>query len=72
MEQELPDHQPTSAEITELMGPMSLRPLLDQDSNTPMLIVNGADDVRSGWPSKCVATVSDPDERRRLAADVRR
>ncbi len=39
------DHQPTSAEITELMHPMSLRPLLDQDRNAPMLIVNGADDV---------------------------
>ncbi len=39
------DHQPTSAEITELMHPMSLRPLLDQDSNASMLIVNGADDV---------------------------
>jgi esterase FrsA len=39
------DHQPTSAEITELMAPMSLRPLLDQNINTPMLIVNGADDV---------------------------
>ncbi|MGW1213876.1 hypothetical protein ACWD5F_30085 [Streptomyces sp. NPDC002499] len=26
----------------------SLRPLLDQDRNSPMLVVNGADDV-IGW-----------------------
>jgi esterase FrsA len=39
------DRQPTSAEIMERMSPLTLRALLDQDINTPMLIVNGADDV---------------------------
>lgn len=39
------DRSPTSAEIGELSGPLSLRPLLDQDVNTPMLVINGADDV---------------------------
>ncbi len=39
------DHQPTRSELARLMTPFSLRPLLDQGGNAPMLVVNGADDV---------------------------
>jgi esterase FrsA len=39
------DHQPTAEEEAAQFGPFSLRPLLDQDTNVPMLVVNGADDV---------------------------
>lgn len=36
---------PGPADWDTLMPPFSLRPLLDQDRNAPMLVVNGADDV---------------------------
>jgi esterase FrsA len=36
---------PEPAEFVERMSGLSLRPLLDQDTNAPMLVVNGADDV---------------------------
>ncbi len=39
------DTQPTPAQIAARMPEFSLRPLLDQDINAPMLIINGADDV---------------------------
>lgn len=39
------DRPPTSAEMGELMSTLSLRPLLDEDANAPMLVVNGTDDV---------------------------
>ena len=39
------DHEPTAEEEAAQFGPFSLRPLLDQDTNVPMLVVNGADDV---------------------------
>jgi esterase FrsA len=39
------DRPPTPEELTERMAEISLRPLLDQDSNAPMLVINGADDV---------------------------
>jgi esterase FrsA len=39
------DHRPTGSELPALMTPMSLRPLLEQDANAPMLVINGADDV---------------------------
>jgi esterase FrsA len=39
------DRAPDAGELGEMMSTLSLRPLLDQDINAPMLIVNGADDV---------------------------
>jgi esterase FrsA len=39
------DHQPTAEEEAAQFDAFSLRPLLDQDTNVPMLVVNGADDV---------------------------
>jgi esterase FrsA len=39
------DTQPTAEELAAAFAPFSLRPLLDQDTNAPMLILNGADDV---------------------------
>ena len=39
------DHQPTPDEVTTELTSFSLRPLLDQDTNAPMLVINGADDV---------------------------
>jgi esterase FrsA len=39
------DRPPTAAEIGELMGRLTLRPLLEQDTNAPMLVINGAQDV---------------------------
>ena len=39
------DRSPNARELGELKRTLSLRPLLDQDTNSPMLVVNGADDV---------------------------
>jgi esterase FrsA len=39
------DHPPTEEQLADHRAQMSLRPLLDQDDNSPMLVVNGADDV---------------------------
>jgi esterase FrsA len=39
------DHQPTPDEVTDKLAGFSLRPLLDQDTNSPMLVINGADDL---------------------------
>ena len=39
------DHRPDPTELAATLAPFSLRPLLDQDRNAPMLIINGADDV---------------------------
>jgi esterase FrsA len=39
------DHQPTPDEVTTELAGFSLRSLLDQDTNAPMLVINGADDV---------------------------
>jgi esterase FrsA len=39
------DRPPTPSELAEKIAGLSLRPLLDQDHNSPMLIINGADDV---------------------------
>ena len=39
------DRQPTAEELAAKLGPFSLRALLDQDINVPMLVINGADDV---------------------------
>jgi esterase FrsA len=39
------DHAPAPEKIEERLSAFSLRPLLDQDTNAPMLVVNGADDV---------------------------
>ena len=39
------DQPPTPDELTASMAGFSLRPLLDQDLNAPMLVINGADDV---------------------------
>lgn len=39
------DHQPTAEEQAARLAAFSLRPLLDQDTNVPMLVINGADDV---------------------------
>ncbi|WP_369368523.1 alpha/beta hydrolase family protein [Streptomyces sp. CG4] len=39
------DHQPTPEELSAKLADFSLRPLLDEDTNAPMLVVNGADDV---------------------------
>lgn len=39
------DALPADDELLEALRDFSLRPLLDQDLNAPMLVVNGADDV---------------------------
>ncbi|WP_225729231.1 MULTISPECIES: alpha/beta fold hydrolase [unclassified Nocardia] len=39
------DRTPTDDELAERFSSFSLRPMLDQDRNAPMLVVNGADDV---------------------------
>ena len=39
------DHRPSPAELNARLRTFSLRPLLDQDTNAPMLVLNGADDV---------------------------
>lgn len=39
------DDEPTADELSAVLAPFSLRPLLDQDRNAPMLVINGADDV---------------------------
>ena len=39
------DQHPSAEELAATFGAFSLRPLLDQDTNTSMLVVNGADDV---------------------------
>ncbi|MFF8743871.1 alpha/beta hydrolase [Streptomyces californicus] len=39
------DRSPDPAEINRRLRGMSLRPLLDQDVNAPMLVINGADDI---------------------------
>jgi esterase FrsA len=39
------DRPPTEDELAAHSEPMSLRRLLDQDTNSPMIIVNGADDI---------------------------
>jgi esterase FrsA len=39
------DHLPTRPELNERRANFSLRSLLDQDLNAPMLVINGADDV---------------------------
>jgi len=39
------DHRPEPEELAAQMAGFSLRALLDQDRNGPMLVVNGADDV---------------------------
>jgi esterase FrsA len=39
------DHRPSAEELGATFGAFSLRPLLDQDTNAPMLVLNGADDI---------------------------
>jgi esterase FrsA len=39
------DALPADDELIEAMSGFSLRPLLNQDLNAPMLVLNGADDV---------------------------
>ena len=39
------DHSRDISEFGSMMNTMSLRPLLDQSINAPMLVVNGAEDV---------------------------
>jgi esterase FrsA len=39
------DRPPTQEELDTHIAEFTLRPLLDQDQNSPMLVVNGADDV---------------------------
>lgn len=39
------DRPPTTAELSQRFADFTLRPLLDQDRNTRMLVINGADDV---------------------------
>lgn len=39
------DHEPTDSELSEAIAAFRLGALFDTDVNTPMLIVNGADDV---------------------------
>ncbi|MFF8772124.1 alpha/beta hydrolase [Kitasatospora sp. NPDC015120] len=39
------DRRPAAAEVAERFAAFDLRPLLDQDLNAPMLVVNGADDI---------------------------
>jgi esterase FrsA len=39
------EHQPTPEELSRRAGALSLRSLLDSDQNSPMLVINGAEDV---------------------------
>jgi esterase FrsA len=39
------DAPPSQEQFSALFPELSLRPLLDQDGNAPMLVINGADDV---------------------------
>ena len=39
------DASPSPQELSARLSEFSLRPLLDQDRNSPMLVINGADDV---------------------------
>ena len=39
------DYRPSPEELNAKLSTFSLRPLLDQDTNAPMLVLNGADDV---------------------------
>ncbi|MEW2131964.1 alpha/beta hydrolase [Streptomyces sp. NPDC005435] len=39
------DRSPAPTELSRRLRGMSLRPLLDQDTNAPMLVINGADDI---------------------------
>jgi esterase FrsA len=39
------DHAPDPATLNAMFGDFTLRELLDQDANCPMLVLNGADDV---------------------------
>jgi len=39
------DHRPSTEQLVATIDTFSLRPLLDQDINAPMLVLNGADDV---------------------------
>jgi esterase FrsA len=39
------DRRPSAEETAERAAEMSLRPQLDQDTNSPMIVVNGADDI---------------------------
>ena len=39
------DRKPSDEEIAQRRGEMSLRGLLDQDTNAPMLVINGAEDI---------------------------
>ncbi|MUL47071.1 alpha/beta hydrolase [Mycobacterium sp. CBMA293] len=39
------DQQPSTEDLATRLATFSLRPLLDQDGNAPMLVINGADDV---------------------------
>lgn len=39
------DRRPRPDALGDRLGALSLRPLLDQDDNTPMFVVNGADDI---------------------------
>ncbi len=54
------DHQPTAEEQVSAASGFSLRPLLDQDTNVPMLVINGADDVHvrstTPWCSEVAET----------------
>ena len=39
------DAPPKPDELSPLFADFTLRPLLDRDTNAPMLVINGADDV---------------------------
>ena len=39
------DHKPDQADVDDRLGELSLRRWLDEDSNAPMFIVNGAEDI---------------------------
>lgn len=39
------DHSPDQAELDERLGALSLRPLFDEDSMTPMFVINGVEDI---------------------------
>jgi esterase FrsA len=39
------DRRPTAEETAERGAAMSLRPLLDRDTNAPMIVINGAEDI---------------------------
>jgi esterase FrsA len=39
------DQPPSIEELSARFPDFTLRPLLDQDTNAPMLVINGADDV---------------------------